>query len=286
MRPYNEHIMNVPIIAEPIFHIGTFPVTNAYINSTVMMVILVIVAWTLQRSLKKGVPGKLQNAAESAIEFLLGYFNQVTGSREKSLRFLPFVGSLFFFILFSNWMGLLPGTGSIGVWHMVHGELELVPVLRPAMSDLNLTLAMALLSVIGSHIVGIVSIGFFLHWNKFIQLGSLWKAFATLNPMKILVGLIEFVVGLLEIISEIAKIASLSLRLFGNIFAGEALITVISGLVGFIVPLPFMALELLVGVVQATVFALLTLVYLSVLSEKPHGSYPADSHAHAPQPAL
>jgi F-type H+-transporting ATPase subunit a len=271
--------MNVPLVAEPIFHIGSFPVTNAYINSTIMMVVLVVVAYLIKTSIKKGVPGKLQNAVEAAIEFLLGYFDQVTGSREKSLRFLPFVGSLFFFILLSNWLGLLPGTGSIGVWQMHHGELELVPVLRPANSDLNLTLAMALVSIVGSHLVGMFSVGFFVHWNRFIQLGTVWKALKSLNPTKILVGLIEFVVGFLELFSEVAKIASLSLRLFGNIFAGEVLMTVIAGLVSFIVPLPFMALELLVGLIQATVFSMLTLVYLTVLSSKPHHDEGHGEHA-------
>lgn len=271
--------MNVPLVAEPIFNIGAFPVTNAYINSTIMMVALVTVGFLVKRSLKKGVPGKLQNTVEAIIEFMLGYFNQVTGSREKSLRFLPFVGSLFFFILLSNWMGLLPGTGSIGVWQVHHGELTLVPVLRPANSDLNLTLAMAMLSIVGSHIVGMLSVGFFVHWNRFIQLRTVWNALKSLNPTKILVGLIEFVVGFLELFSEVAKIASLSLRLFGNIFAGEVLITVISSLAAYFIPLPFMALELLVGVIQATVFSMLTLVYLTILSEKPHHEEGHGKHA-------
>lgn len=257
--------------------------TNALINSTIMMVALVIVGFIVKRSIKE-IPGKLQNGVEAILEFLLGYFDQVTGSRKKSLQFLPFVGSLFFFILLSNWMGLLPGTGSIGVWQIMHGELELVPVLRPANSDLNLTLAMALLSVVGSHIVGMVSVGFFVHWNRFIQLGSLWKAIRTLNPMKILVGFVEFIVGFLEIVSEVAKVASLSLRLFGNIFAGEVLITVISSLMSYFVPLPFMFLEILVGLIQATVFSMLTLVYLTVLSSKPHGAH-EEKHVTAHEPA-
>ncbi len=183
-------------------------------------------------------------------------------------------------------MGLLPGTGSIGVWQTVHGELELVPLLRPANSDLNLTLAMALLSVVSSHVLGMLTVGFFVHWNRFIQLGSVWKAIRTLQPMKILVALIEFVVGLLEIVSELAKVLSLSLRLFGNIFAGEVLMTVIASLASFFVPLPFMLLEILVGIVQATVFSMLTLVYLTVLTEKPHGEQ-EDRKAHdAPAPAV
>jgi F-type H+-transporting ATPase subunit a len=130
---------------------------------------------------------------------------------------------------------------------------------------------MALVSVVTSHILGITALGFFTHANRYIQLGSLWKAAKTLSVMTIFTALIEFVVGLLEIISEIAKILSLSLRLFGNIFAGEVLITVISSLIAFIVPLPFMGLELFVGIVQAAVFSMLTLVYLSTQTTSPHG---------------
>jgi F-type H+-transporting ATPase subunit a len=261
--------MNVPLVAEPIFHIGTFTVTNALINSTALMVIFVVFAFFFKRQIKT-VPGKLQGAVEGLLDVLMGYFDQVTGSRAKTRKFLPLVGTLFFFILCSNWLGLLPGTGSIGVWHIVEGERELVPILRPANSDLNLTLAMALISIVSSHIIGMFTVGFFVHWNKFIQLGSLWKAVKTLNPTKILVGAIEFVVGFIELFSEAAKVLSLSLRLFGNIFAGEVLMTVISGLVSVVVPLPFMLLEILVGLIQATVFSMLTLVYLTILSEKPH----------------
>jgi F-type H+-transporting ATPase subunit a len=154
--------MNVPLIAEPIFHLGSFPVTNALINSTILMVVLVGVGAAV-RSRVREIPGKLQNLLETLIETMLGYFDQVTSSREKSLKFLPFVGSLFIFILLSNWMGLLPGTGSIGVWQEHGGVTQLIPILRPANSDLNLTVAMALISVIGSHLVGITAIGFFAH---------------------------------------------------------------------------------------------------------------------------
>lgn len=270
--------MSVPIVAESIFNIGAFPVTNAYVNSTLLTLALVAFSGWFRSSIKKA-PGAVQNLVEIVLETMLGYFDQVTKSREASKRFLPLVGSLFVFILLSNWMGLLPGTGSIGVWQVVHGELELVPVLRPAASDLNLTLAMALLSIVTSHALGMMAVGFFVHWNRFIQLGSLWRALRTLQPIKILVALIEFTVGLLEIVSELAKVLSLSLRLFGNIFAGEVLMTVIASIAAFIVPMPFMLLEVLVGIVQATVFSMLTLVYLTVLTEKPHGEH-EDAAAH------
>ncbi|MEO5927391.1 MAG: F0F1 ATP synthase subunit A [Patescibacteria group bacterium] len=274
-----------PLAAETLFHIGSFPVTNAYVNSTIALVIFVVVAFFVKISISD-VPGRLQNFVESIFEALLGYFDQVTNDREKSKKFLPFVGTVFLFILLSNWLGQLPGTGSIGLWLMHEGHLELIPILRPATSDLNLTVAIALLSVIGSHLLGMFTIGFFTHWNKFIQLGTIWKALKTLNVIKILTALVEFVVGIIELFSEVAKIVSLSLRLFGNIFAGEVLMTVIAGLFAYGLPLPFIALEFIVGIVQATVFALLTLVYLTVASSAPHGDEEhheekhAEAHAH------
>lgn len=270
-----------PLAAETIFHIGTFPVSNALINSFIAVILFIVVAFLVKRKITD-VPGRLQNGAEMIIDFFLGFFDQVTNDREKSKKFLPFVGTLFLFILVSNWMGLLPGTGSIGRWLMHEGHLELIPVLRPAMSDLNLTLAIAALSVVVSHLMGILAIGFFVHWNKFIQIGTVVKAIISLSPVKILTALVEFVVGIIELFSEVAKVVSLSLRLFGNIFAGEVLITVIFSLVSIAVPLPFMALELVVGVVQATVFSLLTLVYLTVATAHPHGD---EEHAEQHEPA-
>ncbi|MCR4278561.1 MAG: F0F1 ATP synthase subunit A [bacterium] len=260
---------------EPVLQIGKLAITNTYINSTIAVVVLVVTAFFIRASLKK-VPGRLQSAVEILIEGMLDMFDQVTGSRERSKKFLPLVGSLFLFILLSNWMGLLPGTGTIGI--IGRGEHGLISFLRPATSDLNLTLALALISVLFSHALGIVTLGFFTHANKFIQLGTLWKALTSLNPIKILVALVEMVVGVIEIFSEIAKVVSLSLRLFGNVFAGEILITVISGLIAYVIPIPFIFLEIIVGIVQASVFALLTLVYLTVASDIPHAEEEASAH--------
>jgi F-type H+-transporting ATPase subunit a len=262
--------MNVPLFAEPIFNIGSFTVTNAYINATILTIALIIFAVIFRGRIKE-VPGRFQTALEALFETLFGFFDQVTGSREKTKRFFPLIATLFFFILLSNWMGLLPGTGSIGMWQMHNGEMTLIPLLRPANSDLNLTLAMALISVISSHIFGMMTVGFFVHWNRFIQVGTIWKAVKSLKPINIVVSLVEFVVGLIELVSEVAKVLSLSLRLFGNIFAGEVLITVIGSIFAFVAPIPFMGLEIIVGMIQATVFAMLSLVYLSILTDKPHG---------------
>jgi|SRR5579872_2706058 len=278
-----------PLAAEPIFHIGSFPVTNTYINSTIAVVFFLIVGLLVRRKLKL-VPRGLQNFAESIIEVFLKYLDQVTGDRKRSLKFMPLVGSLFLFIIFSNWIGIFPGIGSIGIFRSTQGIKEFIPILRPANTDLNLTLSMAVLGVVVSHFLGIATVGFFKYANKFIKFGDIWKAIKTGKPINVFVAFLEFGVGLIEIISEIAKMVSLSLRLFGNIFAGEVLLTVLGSIVAYLVPLPFLALELLVGFIQAVVFSMLVLVYISVATtpipeghgheaqEKGHAE--AGAHAH------
>ena len=253
--------IHIPTLApEVVFHIGQLPVTNTMINVWLALIIFLVIGIFIKANLSFR-PGKFQNFFEYILELLMGYFDQVTGDRKKTLRFMPVVGSIFFFILLSNWLGLLPGTGSIKVGHAM--------LLRPANSDLNLTIVMALVAVVSSHLFGLVSVGIFTHLNKFIQIGTLIKSIRK-GPIAILTAIIELGVGLIEIVSEIAKVVSLSLRLFGNIFAGEVLISVISGLISVFVPAPFMMLELLVGLIQASVFTMLTLVYMTVLSTEAH----------------
>lgn len=255
--------IHIPTLAaEPVFNIGGFAVTNTLVNTWIALVIFLVVGLLVSRRVSLR-PGKLQNFWEYILELLMGYFDQVTGDRKKTLRFLPVVGSVFFFILLSNWLGLLPGTGSITVGH--------APLLRPANTDLNLTVAMALVAVISSHIFGLITVGIFTHLNKFVQIGTLIKSIPK-GPVAIFTAIVEMLVGIIEIISEAAKVLSLSLRLFGNIFAGEVLISVISGLVSIAVPAPFMLLELLVGIIQASVFSILTLVYMTMMSTEPHGA--------------
>jgi F-type H+-transporting ATPase subunit a len=276
-----------PLAPETIFHVGDLAVTNTYINATITMVAFVLVAFFVGRMAKHTntltkAPTGLLNFFETVLEQMLVYADQVTRDRKRSIQFLPLVGSLFLFILVSNWIGLLPGVGSIGRYLVHEGHLELIPLFRPAATDLNVTLSMAVLAVVSSHIFGIAAIGLFRYANKFIKLGDVWSAIVSLSPQKILVAAIEFIVGIIEVFSEVAKMVSLSLRLFGNVFAGEVLLTVLVSLIPFVVPLPFLLLETLVGFVQAMVFAMLTLVYLTVATT-PLAEH--NTHAHAPSPS-
>jgi len=251
-----------PLAAETILYIGGLPITNTYINSAIVLVLFVFLGLALRKRASE-IPDKAQNFAESIFEICLYYIDQVTKDRRKSLKFLPIVGSLFFFILISNWIGVFPGIGSIGRYLPIHGQIELVPLFRPANTDLNMTLAMAVLGIGATHIFGILAIGFWKYANKFVKLGDIWQSFRK-GGMSIFVAFVEFGVGLIEIFSEVAKIVSLSLRLFGNVFAGEVLLTVMASLIAFIIPLPFIFLEILVGFIQAVVFSMLVLVFLSI----------------------
>jgi F-type H+-transporting ATPase subunit a len=240
---YNGAVfMEISLKAEPLFHIGSLEITNSLFLAFIASFILIIFAVIFRKKINL-IPGKLQGAIEVIIEFLLGMMASVLGSKEKAEKFLPLIATIFIFVMISNWLGLLPGVGSF----MLKEEHSAFPLLRAPAADLNFTLALAILSVFCANFFGIIALGFFSHIKKFLNFS---------NP-------INFFVGILETISEIAKIISFSFRLFGNIFAGEVLLTVMFFLMPYIVPIPFIGMELFVGLIQAFIFAMLTLVFLS-----------------------
>lgn len=255
----------ISVAAEPIFHIGSFPVTNSIIAAWVIIALFFFLGLFV-RSKSNIAPKGFLHFIDWIIDFALKEVEKVVGDRKRAQRFFPICASLFFFIVLSNWMGLLPGIGSLGVYQLHNGEMELIPLLRPATSDLNFTLAIAIFSILATHVFGMLSLGVIAHISKFINIRGIVLAMKK-GPMQVVVAVVEFFVGLIEIISEFAKSLSLALRLFGNIFAGEVLLIVVYSLVGFFVPLPFLFLELLVGIIQATVFAMLVLVFLKSSTE-------------------
>lgn len=262
-----EIIHEITLFAEPIFHIGDFVVTNSLLSGFLTTFILGLFFILLNRKIL-AVPKGLQNLFEIILEGALDLADSITGDRQKSEKFLPLVLSFFFFILVSNWMGILPVVGTWGIVENHDGHQVFVPFLRGATADLNTTLALALFSVSASHIIGVFSVGFWKHLNKFINLEALIhipRDFRK-NKMVIFINPIKAFVGLIEVIGEAAKTASLSLRLFGNIFAGEVLLASILAIFAFLAPLPFLLLEILVGLIQASVFSILTLVFLSMNS--------------------
>lgn len=239
--------MNISLAAEPLFHIGTFPVTNTLIMSWIIIAGLLALVLIARRQFAL-VPSGIGNAVEAVVEGLLSFVDSITLNRQRSIRFLPIIATIFLFVILSNWIELVPGLGTIGIWETHEGRTVLVPFIRSASADLNVTLAIALFSVVVTQIVGVREVGAGLHVKKFFNFS----------------GPIMFFVGILELISEFAKVISFSFRLFGNIFAGEVLLLVVSTLAPYIIPLPFLVLEIFVGFVQALVFSMLTLVNLNM----------------------
>lgn len=252
------------LYSEPIFNIGSFTVTNSLFTSWIALLAIIVIGVAFRARLAI-VPRKLQNIVEMVIEQFLEIFDLVTGSRQRSIKLAPFVMSFFVLILINNWLGLIPGIGSIGSLVNENGHETFVPWLRGGTADLNTTLALASIAVVASHVFGVFAVGAWNYLNKFINI----KAFLEIpkkiskEPTIILVNPIKAFVGIVEIIGEAAKVASLSFRLFGNIFAGEVLLASMAAILAFAVPIPFMFLEIIVGLIQASIFAILVLIYVS-----------------------
>ncbi|MCX6754802.1 MAG: F0F1 ATP synthase subunit A [Candidatus Nomurabacteria bacterium] len=252
------------LYAEPIAHFGSFTVTNALFTSWVVVFILIIISIIVKISIKK-IPKGIQNLFEIVIEEAELLCDQVTNSRTITNKAFPIVFAVFMFVLLNNWMGILP-LGGLGFIEIGEHSKAFIPLFRSGTADINGTLPLAVLSVIGANIFGVISIGLWKTINKYVNLNALGGMFTKVkkDPMILMTAPIMFAVGLLELVGEFAKIASLSFRLFGNVFAGEVLLASMGALMAYILPTPFLLLEVLVGVIQAFIFAILTLVYYTI----------------------
>jgi F-type H+-transporting ATPase subunit a len=255
---------NITLFAEPIFHYQSLSITNALLTSWLAVLIIIVVSFSL-RSKLKAIPGKLQNIFEIIVEGALDLCDQVTNSRALSVRIFPIAISVFIFILINNWLGILP-LGGFGIIEKSGEGMAFIPFLRGGTADINTTIALAVMAVLGANIFGIFSIGLWKTFNKYVNLKVLGGIYTKIRqePSIIIVAPITFFVGLIEIIGEFAKVASLSFRLFGNVFAGEVLLVSIAALVAYVIPIPFLFLELLVGVIQALIFSVLLVVYFTI----------------------
>ncbi len=289
------------ITAKPI--VGSFYVTNTMVATWSAILVIALLSYLATRNVKE-VPGRLQGLMEAVLGFFLSLAESVAGP-EKARRFFPLVMTIFLFIVTANWMGILPGFGTIGrfepaeevihhaedkaekkgehvdletvklaqfegegavavQWfgsvgdeitaadyeHAAEGEKPraglLVPLFRSANTDLNTTLAIAIVAMVMVHWWGFSALGVFGHAGKFINFKG---------------GPIGLFVGLLELVSEVARLISFTFRLFGNIFAGEVLLIAMAFLIPLIGLVPFLGLELFVGLIQAFIFSMLTLVF-------------------------
>jgi F-type H+-transporting ATPase subunit a len=245
-----------------------FPITNSMLVSWIVAALLIVFARLATRRMDQ-VPDGAQNFLEWLVESLYGFLEGIIG-RHLVDRTFWFFGTIFIFILAANWIGLIPGFGSIG-WgeRTAHGFVLEQPLLRGANADVNLTLAMALVFFASWIVWGLRELG---------PLGFLKELFApkgeSAGALKALMVIVFFAVGCLEIVSILFRPVSLSFRLYGNIFAGESMLETMARMpqIGWLVQIPFYFLELLVGLVQALVFMLLTAVFTLLMCQ--HEEHP------------
>ncbi len=329
----------IELAAETIFSIGPIDISNAVMTGWIVIALLIIVARLATRNMQE-IPSGLQNLVEAGLEAFLGLVENVAGEK-NGRRFFPIVATILIYVMMSNWFGLLPFVGTVGVFEAeVHGavvrevgggvkmifpnpgEVEegdafvaadgtvvrpheekggeeqkssdghattdeekadllhlkddeqvgiIKPFLRGVNTDLNATLAIAITAVFFVQVWGFGELGLRGYGSKFVNVGKLRQG-------KLFEGFIDVMVGGLEVISEFARIISFTFRLFGNIFAGEVLVLIITYLLPFLLILPFYGLELFVGFIQAFVFAMLTLVF-GVMAVAGHGDH-AEQAAH------
>ena len=235
------------------------PITSTMLTVWLTMAVLLSLAVVLKTRLVL-IPGKVQNAMELLIGSVFDYMRDTLESQELAKKFFPLVMTIFLFILLMNWIGLLPGVDSIGIYKEVESHEEvvskLVPFFHPPATDLNITIAFALIAFVAIEFAGVTLLGVWKYAGKFINFRS---------PL-------SFAIGLIELLSELARLISFSFRLFGNIFAGKTLLLVVMFLATpYILPIPLIAYELFVGFIQAFIFAILTLFFIKIaITEAEH----------------
>ncbi len=257
-----ESLIHVAIEAEELFAIGPLHFTNSMVGALLTSVVLGLAAWYITRR-STLVPGRLQSALELPVELLTGIIS------ESSSRWRGYAGLIlgfFLIILIANWIGLLPGVGTIGITHIdPTGHEAVIPIVRPASADLNFTLGLA-----------IVAFVMFIYWGI--------KANGARGYLKELMGEPLYMAPLMfpiNLISELSRLISLSMRLFGNVFAGEVLLATMLALAPILIPAVFLGLEILFGFVQALVFALLAMTYIATAIAEHHTTDHDDDHGEA-----
>jgi F-type H+-transporting ATPase subunit a len=259
-------LIHVAIEAEELFAIGPLSFTNSMVGALLASVLLGLVAWYITRR-SSLIPGRLQSALELPVELMTGI---ISGSSTRWRGYVALILGFFLMILVANWIGLLPGVGTIGITHVDEaGHEAMIPLVRPASADLNFTLGLA-----------IVSFVMFVYWGI--------RANGAGGYLKELIGEPRYMAPLMfpiNLISEFSRLISLSMRLFGNVFAGEVLLATMIALAPILIPAVFLGLEILFGFVQALVFALLAMTYIATAIAEHHtGDHGEADAAHADHP--
>lgn len=253
--------IHISISADPLFHVFGLPITNGLFTGVIGGIITIAILWYVAGKVKRGKYNRFVGLVQWVFEGLLKQISDVIPDKKIARKITPLAVTIFFVVLINYWLSVIPGLESI--------KYNGVPVLRSLTADLNFTIGLAIITVVTVQIYAFRYLGSIGNVSRFLR-----------NPFKDPVGSFE---GILELIGEFSRLASLALRLFGNAFAGEALLIVIAALTSYFAAavLPaFMAFELFIGFIQAYVFFILTLIF-TALAVAHHG--PADDHSPAPK---
>lgn len=254
---------HIEIKAETLFHIGPVPVTNSLLLGILGYGIVIWLLFSTVRAIKSGKPTIISRLITMIFEMLYGTVEQVVGSRDIARRVAPLAITLFFVIIVNYWLGILPFVGPV--------TYDGVPMFRGLVADMNVTFAFAIISMVMVQIYALKTHGFFGNIGRYLR-----------NPIKDPAGAFE---GILELIAEFSRLLALSLRLFGNVFAGEVLLVVVGYMTAYFAPvavLPFMIFELFIGSIQAYVFFMLTVVFIA-LGMASHDAHESSDHSPAPK---
>ncbi len=252
--------IHISLAAHTLFEVLGVPITNTTLMGILVSAVLIAGAAYLGKNIAR-IPGRAQACAESILGSLIGYVEEILGSRELALRYVPLLTTLFLFILLGNWFELVPGVESLLVTPATSVAeaasptgVAQVPLFHPLTTDLNTTIALALIVFVVIEAAGVRAHGLRTYLGKFFNFRSV----------------LGFFVGIIELISEFARLISFSFRLFGNMFAGSTLIMVMVYFAPYLAPVPLMLYEVLVGVIQAAVFTLLTLFFIKLAVSEAH----------------
>jgi len=287
-----ENLTHDPLFTLPV--IGSFYLTNTMLAIFLADILVLLLGWKIKKDLEKGdlIPRGITGAVETVFEYLYNMTESTAGKWAKTI--FPYFMTIFLVVLVANWMELIPGVDSIGVIEesphgyplltLIPGAVAalvkggsgaaheggylITPYIRAAATDLNFTAALAVISVVMTQVIGVRAHGVD-YFTKFINVKTFWS--------KPFFGVMDFFVGLLELISEFSKLLSFTFRLFGNVFAGSVLLFVIGAMVPVFAQSFIVLFEFFIGMIQALVFGMLTMIFMSMATQA-HGG-PEEDHA-------
>ncbi len=242
--------IHISLAAEKIGSFMGIPITNTLLMSFVVFALLVSFAFFMRRNLAL-IPGRMQTLIETLFVGILDYMTETLEDAKLARKLFPLILTIFLFIFIANMVAFIPGVGSIGFYSSTG---EFTPMFRSMNTDINVTLALSIIVFLAIEVTGVVTIGALKYGKKFVNLTSV----------------LGFLVGIIELISEVARLVSFSFRLFGNIFAGWVMLLVIKHFVPLVLPVPMLAFEVFIGFMQAAIFALLTLFFIKIAVTEPH----------------